>query len=878
MIKKMLLFFQNSMLFLLVLLLFSLFVFFQKDVLPFLAQKYLKEFDVTYSSIEGTLFQGVEISDFAYKESIKAKKLTLKYSFFSLLQPTPRVAFLGGSEVFINLDTLLASSDTNASSFALNISKTELKNATLHYKNENYLFDLDATNFSYRELLDIEKLELKAKTRYANGTFEGEIKENVLRGKSLLELSRETEKKYIDFLEYNPKKLLLDVVIDAKKIDLHTTLKNATIKDFSDFSIADAKVHFSYLLEEGKFSVDTTYGARHEEYEVKIKQNIFVDANFEVHSKLEANISDKKNRLPFDTFRMDIKHNKSATYAHFSTKEIEADFSTHDFKKFFIDANTRYAKFDAEVLGDKNEIFVTSNISLNKEFLHYKGYDLTRFSKLSLTAHEKNKEISLFIKSDILWLSLFGNEAKVKGYAAFGHSFYDYKVDLQNKKASVNTKIESLLTFAKELDANLSQTSFDAKIEAHSEIDFSDTLEIVTKMDVPYYRLNLDSKSSFSGKDGTLEFVYKANELTLKKYSFDVQNRKIFSNKTSKVFINENSDIELQEFWIFDTLLLKGLVKTADLSADFSLKSESFGYESPEANLSLKLDLQITLDMQKQRIDGTVEILDGMVTYKPRKAYSISDEDIIIIQEIKESEPKGNREINVMVMASKPIAYKTKEISLLATPNLFVHQKMGSFIEIFGILNIKSGEVVLSDKVFEFDESELYFYGGKEINPHLNLNLHYYTLDYTDIEIYVTNKMSSPVVLFASKPAMSQNDILSYILFGESASSVFATSEGASKTSLNTLLLGTGLKKMLNESTTVNFDTLNILTNKEGTLGYEIGARLNKKIRIVYKNDTISSLILQYSLSKSLRVDVDIKETGQGVNIIYMKDFNLNTP
>jgi len=202
---------------------------------------------------------------------------------------------------------------------------------------------------------------------------------------------------------------------------------------------------------------------------------------------------------------------------------------------------------------------------------------------------------------------------------------------------------------------------------------------------------------------------------------------------------------------------------------------------------------------------------------------------------------------------------------------------MNSFVELFGVVNIKSGEVVLSDKVFEFDESELYFYGGKEINPHLNLNLHYYTLDYIDIEIYVTNKMSSPVILFASKPAMSQNDILSYILFGESASSVF-TAEGTSKTSLNTLLLGTGLKKMLNDSTSVKFDTINILTNKEGTLGYEIGARLNKRIRIIYKNDTISSLILQYSLSKSLRVDVDIKETGQGVNIIYAKDFNLHTP
>jgi len=213
----------------------------------------------------------------------------------------------------------------------------------------------------------------------------------------------------------------------------------------------------------------------------------------------------------------------------------------------------------------------------------------------------------------------------------------------------------------------------------------------------------------------------------------------------------------------------------------------------------------------------------------------------------------------------------------LAQPSLVLYKEMQTDLELFGLLNIKSGEVKLEDRVFEFDESEIYFYGGSEIDPYLNLNLHYYTTDYIDIEIYITNKVSSPIVLFSSKPAMSQNDILSYILFDSSASSVFDTTS-ESKTSLSTLLLGSGIKKIVNSSGAIKVDTLNILTNKEGTLGYEVGARFNKNIRIVYKNDEISSLILQYSLSKSLRVDVDVKETGQGVSIIYIKDFDIRAP
>jgi autotransporter translocation and assembly factor TamB len=185
------------------------------------------------------------------------------------------------------------------------------------------------------------------------------------------------------------------------------------------------------------------------------------------------------------------------------------------------------------------------------------------------------------------------------------------------------------------------------------------------------------------------------------------------------------------------------------------------------------------------------------------------------------------------------------------------------------VVTIHEGDVSYSGKKFILDKSEIYFNGSSVINPQLNLNLHYYTVDYADIEIYVTNTLEDPVVIFSSKPSMSQNDIMSYILFGEPASTLFVSS---SETSKSSLLLAGGIKQLINGSSFVQVDTLNILTNKEGTLGYEIGTRFNEKIRIVYKNDTASSITLQYSLSRSLRLDIDIRETGQGVSVIYVKD------
>ncbi|OHE12165.1 MAG: hypothetical protein A3J96_08355 [Sulfurimonas sp. RIFOXYC2_FULL_36_7] len=257
--------------------------------------------------------------------------------------------------------------------------------------------------------------------------------------------------------------------------------------------------------------------------------------------------------------------------------------------------------------------------------------------------------------------------------------------------------------------------------------------------------------------------------------------------------------------------------------------------------------------------------------YAPQREYAIGDEDIIIIQDIKTQKKMANRDLNIRISSLKPIRYKIKEADITFTPNLTIYQELDGKMQLFGMLQVHDGKVKISDKVFEVDESEIYFYDGEYTNPHLNLNLHYYTLDNIDIEIFITNRLNSPVIIFASNPQMSQDDILSYILFGGTASSVFTT--GSSTASLSSVLLGAGLKEMLNKSTNLKIDTLNILTNQDGTLGYEIGTRFSKKIRVMYKNNEISSVILQYSLNKSLRIDVDIKETGQGVSIYYMKDF-----
>lgn len=880
MIKKILSFAQITLLILITVLFIAIFVFFQKDIAPALAQKYLKEFNIEYKSLKGTLFSGVEVYDFKYEESLHVDKLTISYNFLSLFNPTPRVDFIDALGVKIELDKLLLSfqNNENALHVAFNISKVKIKNGTLNYKKEKILFDFTGDELSFRDNLDIEKISLHVESKYADAEFFGSFEENTLKGTSSFTLKDFIEKNYISTLEYKPKKITADLEINSKKINILTTLSEARIKDISNFFIKDIKLNLTYFIDSENITLKSDYRAIYREFEAAIKQDAEIDKNLHVSSKIAGDIITKDSNIPFDTFTLNVEYSPEKAYAKFSAKDIEADISTLDFKKFAINADTIYAKFDAKLKHENNETALESNIYPKEQYLHYKEYDFMRFSKVTLSANKKNKNISLFAKSDIASISMFANEERADGYINIGSASFDYRVDLKNKTAVIDTKINSMDKFLKELKIKPFEFFFDAKVEAKSSINFKDSLEVSSNIKVPSYTLKLDSKRSFSGKDNSFEFLYRDKELILSRYDLSALNRRISSTKASKIGFNDDFDIEFKEFWIYEDILLRGVFKSSDMSGDFTLFSEEFHYKSNEADVTLKLDLRATIDTQgREDISGDIKILDGVVTYKFKKDYTISDKDIIIIQDIKEPKKQDVRAINITITSSKPIKYKVEDISLLIQPSLVLYKEMELNLELLGVLNIKSGEVNLDDRAFVFDESEIYFYGGDEIDPYLNLNLHYYTTDYIDIEIYITNKASSPVVLFSSKPAMSQNDILSYILFDSSASSVFDTSSEP-RTSVNTLLLGSGIKKMVNSSGALKLDTLNILTNKEGTLGYEVGARFNKNIRIVYKNDEISSFILQYSLSKSIRVDIDVKETGQGVSIIYVKDFDIVAP
>ncbi|MDY0123674.1 translocation/assembly module TamB domain-containing protein [Sulfurimonas sp.] len=878
MIKRVYAFLYFTTLFALLGAVLVLMALFQKDVVPYLAQNYLKEYDVEYKGIDGTLFGGVVIRGVKYKDSVEIDELRVKYNLLMLMSPTPRLSSISAKGVFVDADKILETKSAEESSaFALNISKVDIQNVKVAYKEDIYGLNLKALDVSIRETVDVRSIAIEAETPYATLALEGSVKKNSIKGRSALLPSEKFNNEYLGFLTYAPSEIELFFDISSKEAEMKTSLKSVVFKDIEDLVLENIELHATYSFGDDLFTLSSDYTALYEKNEILVEQKSRVGFDGKVVSNLEAKIVQDELGLPFDRFSVAIKSDENLTQFDISAKDMSLNAKTKDFKEFLLNGRSIYADLDAKVELKSDSVTLVGELYPKSDAPYLREYNIERFSKLNIFVLKNEKSLRASIGTGKLSLTLFEDENGLVGVIKAGENRFDIKGNVQNREFTVESNIDSIKALLLELELMDESLLFDASAILKAKVVLKERVEVDARVDVPRYRLELDPQNIYTDRDSYVEFFYADREVIVKSYDLGVMQKRVYSKRASKISLRKSDIIELKEFWVYDNLLIGGELNYSKMSADVTLKSDKFRYESEDANVSVRVDIKAFADSNgSQSVSGDIEILGGVITYAPKKEYAIKDEDIIIIQDIKPPKKEHeNRELNIRVYSSKPIEYKIKDVELLVTPNIVIYQEFGSLLQILGALQIHSGTASISEREFEFDESEIYFHDEHYANPYLNLNLHHYTLDNVDIEIYITNRVESPVFILSSNPQMSQDDIISYILFGEASSSVFETSGESSRSSLGTLALGAGLKGFLNSSANLKIDTLNILTNEDGTLGYEIGKRFGKRVRLVYKNDDISSLTLQYSLSRSVRIDVDVKETGQGVGIFYIKDFKL---
>ena len=887
-----------------------------------LAKVLIEENGVLYSHIEGTLFTGFDLYDVRYQKAFFAKEVGIDYSIFKLISPVPTIEKISmrGGKIYPDRFEPSESNEPSQAHVALPpivVNTIEMKRCAV-YVPERIGFDVKAERFRWFENhVEIPDITAYIVSPYASGKLRGKLHDFKIEADGHVSLSKSYEKTAKKVLKKIPTSLPVHLSINEERLLADTHMKRPVRLKEANVSIGSLALDFRYFFEENYFKATASYRVATTALDADINQSLIFTPSLAYASKLTGEIVRTTHPVPAREFHADAAGDESVIVADLFIGAYTLGLYSTDYRNFALQARARPHRIDyIEHLPElfshqtvsmeanatlkavpqpllKGIVQLDGNYSSSRSFVEIEpGSFLVRATvapkniaggiwetvppmfKTDIHAYiyysENNKLFNISTKKS--YLTLFEKEKRVKGWANIGSLTLDVKGNIEpDDTIDLNfyTHIDSLYALMQELEIK-SDVIVDAEVESRFSVRIADWLSLHYETDIPWYLVQPDSQTVYYGLDSKLIGGINGEEITIDRYRIGFKDRHFEQDRVSYFHFDEDFKFYIDRFAILDTGEVQGTFDLQAMQGDFHFDGENMHYSGAEGNVTANAGIDANISSDLIDVEGDVEILDAKINYMPKKEYTVSDEDIIIIQDIREPS-HTKKSLNIHIFSRKPLEYRIPMVHVRFKPDITIWKEAYKPMTLLGIVRVVDGAIDVEDKHFDILPSEIYFRGAYPINPYFDLHF-LYEFDFNKFHIYVSHTLADPVFLFSSEPPMSQNDIMSYILFGTPADETFKASRNASA-SVATMLLGFGIKNAIGSATGLKFDTFNILDTKEGGLGIEIGKRIGKHMRIIYRNDTLSSFIIQYTLSRSIRVDIDVRETGQGINVLYIKDF-----
>ena len=889
-----------------------------------IAQKALKDNGIGYSRIEGCLFCGFTLYDVTYQKAFRAKRLAIRYSIFSLISQKPTLTSIALADVKV-YPLLFKTEEPDTTQRKNEIvlppvlfQMIDIKRCTVILpKDEKIAFDLHIDNLLFQNSnVEIEKFMTDIRTPYGSGRFRGKLQNRTVTARGYAKPGKaykETARKYLANL---PERLPLQLKVDMHHLEASTEIANSVSVKDANLSIQHFNLRFDYLFGGNYFTAKAAYRLEHPSLSADINQSILFTPSLAYAAKTIGEINSSTFPLPSNRFELDAAGDTGVFTSDLYMGPFTLSAYSTDYKKFALHAAAKphrptyiehlppillhqtigmEANATAMILPDPtvNGIMVLDgNYSRTKSFFEIKpDMLLVRSSvtpkesgggiweylprpmvgKIESFLYLSKKEKMFNLSTPKSYLTLFEKDKKIEGWANIGSLTLDVKGQIEpdgTTNLDFVTHVESLHTLMEEFDL-ASDIMIDAEIKSRFSVTLADRLLLTYRIEIPWYLIEPDSQTVIYGIDSNLEGNIKGEEIRIDRYSVAIKEHRFEEERDSIFHFDDNQTVVIDKIVFLDSGMIKGYFSLQTSEGVFSMTGKELHYSGPEGNVTTDINMTAAVSPSAIDVEGEVQIVDATIVYKPPREYTVNDEDIVIIQDIKKPSHTRKR-LNIRIFSKKPLLYKIPMVESRFIPDITIWKEPEKPAVLLGIVKVVDGSVEIMEKHFKIEPSEIYFSGAHPINPWLNIHV-LYEVDFNKFHIYVSHTLANPVFLFSSEPPMSQNDIMSYILFGEPADEAFKQST-TSESTIGTMLLGAGLKTAIGSATGIRFDTLNILNIPEGGFGIEVGKRLSRRIRIIYRNDTVSSFIIQYKVSRSIRIDVDVRDTGQGISILYVKD------
>jgi len=464
-----------------------------------------------------------------------------------------------------------------------------------------------------------------------------------------------------------------------------------------------------------------------------------------------------------------------------------------------------------------------------------KDIDFTKFDKLHgrvdifdgvLFVKADNRNLSLSFDFDTL------NKVVIDGLVKIGKSKFILK-GLKNEALSVKSNISDIQNLIEEIESlykiklpNIEgQIIVDLKRYKNSLIELS-----LNSPHIKYFSkeniINIDTiKMNFT--------VDKELNVVLNRYEFKIDRNEymdtFYADKKSFLTIKKGK-IFIKEFWINDDILLKGSYDTAHAKANFTLDAQSYNFKNKDFDLLFDTTLNFTYEKEKLEIKGVVDILGNAINYEVVGSDIVEDADIIIVEDMLETKESAmkNLKLEIKINSKKEIKYIGKDTNIEFYNDLSIVKNYNSDVMVTGMTTITKGYYQMEDKYFILNESHIYFSGDPK-KPLLDIKANYEKDEYV-IHIFISGSTEEPIVNFTSEPYLTQQEILSLILFDGTGSSNGGGAEAY------TLLGGTFAKGLI-KSLGIDVDHLLLGTDANDDLSFEIGRRVSKNITVIYQHE-----------------------------------------
>ncbi len=683
--------------------------------------------------------------------------------------------------------------------------------------------------------LDIEHLNSTLSYRFDDATLKADtyMRLNTPYGKGIVVTNLLTlDKKLTYHGEINLKQL---IGIDAK---LSKVLNNLNVSYKGDANSIDAKIDASML--KGDFN-----------------SNDFKTANLHLQSKEALHLSDyialppELNATKLNV-TLDAPISFDANAPYHAVAKVRSNLVN-------IDANVSYTTHLA--LTSQIDIPKTSLLNAYSEDVKWEG-----FSPLHVVGSLKDDNVTMRLASKHLNTALHYdlNSTKVDAKADI------VGVDVQllgmvKKEIKISSKVTSISSLLQSMTEiyrleNLPKVEGSAMLEV--TVDALERATIALKSPQINYHIDHQNIQVFDEIDMLLEV--DKEKIVLERYQVIYAKEKIFASKPSIVTLKDNL-ITLSPLWVNDQLKSEGNYDLKTKKGSIVLKAQKLHIAHELIDFDSDVEVVTTREGNKTSVKGVVTLLGGEVHYDISKKNFASDSDIVIVQDMKESTESpfmDNLSIELQIKTKKHLLYNKDAIAMKANVDLSVHKAENSELLVLGSIEVLEGSTyIFQDKKFTLKKSFVHFTGNPN-KPLLELKVLYKAIDY-DITVKITGTADMPQIDFSSKPSLSQEQILSLILFD--------TVEGAGTNNGDEMMkmMGGAMAKSALNNIGIKLDHLVL---GEGS-SVEVGKKLTKNITIIYINGNVAQVKLKYEHGKHTQSVIGASEVSQSYDIIYKNDF-----